>query len=189
MKAFARFLCVLSLTAICVACDGGGSQRQNSTPCVVGDTEGIYVYTLLGEAEPNNVISMANRIQVPGPDPFGKNVAILVAGRIHDTQDRVDTFALTASRTIGYFFKLCDSCYGATPTNRFGILDSLDTSIAYFDVLDAVGNILMSTKGKNSKENYLEMCVNRNTTIYIMLVATDTNNELQDYGFSGFETF
>jgi len=181
---------IFLLCILFAACDGGGSQRQNSTPCVVGDTEGRYVYTLLGEAEPNNVISMAYRIKVPGSDPFGKNVAIFVAGRVHDTQDRVDTIALTASRTIGYFFKLCDpSCNSAAPTNRFGILDSLDTSIAYFDVLDAVGNILMSTKARNSKANYLEMCVNRNTTIYIMVVATDTNNELLDYKITAFETF
>ena len=40
MKAFARFLCVLSLTAICVACGGGGGGAVSSPPPVINVSPG-----------------------------------------------------------------------------------------------------------------------------------------------------
>jgi hypothetical protein len=42
MKAFARFLCVLSLTAFCVACGGGGAASRPLSPVINASPGGIW---------------------------------------------------------------------------------------------------------------------------------------------------
>ena len=133
---------------------------------------------------------MAFGVIIPTPGPTtSDSVGLLINGNVHDTLDHVDTFSFTSSRTIKFFFKLCESsCNSGSGNDKNGNPDSLDISIAYFDVIDAAGNIMMSTQAKSSTENYIEMCVDGGVITYIKVVANDTMNAPQDYKITAFET-
>jgi hypothetical protein len=83
---------------------------------------------------------------------------------------------------------LCESsCNVAQGNDKNGNPDSLDISMAYFDVLDAAGNIMMSTQANDSTENYLELCVDGGVITYVMVAANNAMNAPQNYQMSIFE--
>ena len=133
---------------------------------------------------------MAYGVIIPTLGPTAHSVGLLIGGNIHDTLDRVDVFSFTSSRSIKFFFKLCESsCNSALGNDRDGNPDSLDNAIAYFDVLDAAGNIMMSTQANNSTDNYGEVCVDGGVITYIMVTANNTVTAPQDYRITAFEAF
>ena len=188
-----RFILVMCL--LLAACSGGSS--SGPTPpilppplsCTGTGLVDTTSFSLLSEVEPNDDISMAYGVTIPTPGPTtADSVGIAIGGNIHDTLDPVDTFSFTSSWSIKFFFKLCEStCNYASGNDRNGNPDSLDVSIAYFDVIDAAGNTMMSTQANNSTENYVEMCVDGGVITYIMVIANNTMNASQHYGISAFE--
>ena len=85
---------------------------------------------------------------------------------------------------------MCESiCNIASGNDKNGNPDSLDTSIAYFDVLDAAGRTMTSTRTNVSTENYAELCVDGGVITYIMVIATDTMNAPQEYKMTAIEAF
>ncbi len=151
---------------------------------------GNLVIQFATEVEPNDDIATAFGVIIPTPGPNVDSVGLLVNGNVHDALDRVDTISFTSSRTIKFFFKLCESsCNFASGNDKNGNPDSLDTSIAYFDVLDAAGRTMASTRTNVSTENYAELCVEGGVITYIMVIANDTMNTVQEYVIAATESF
>jgi len=185
---------ILIMCLLFAACGGGGGNNQPPHPVSCGPADdtafsGTQGFPIVSEVEPNDDTSMAYGVTIPTPAQSGDRVGILINGNLHDTLDDVDTFSFTSSRSKEFFFKLCESiCNSASGNDKDGNPDSLDISIAYFDVLDAAGNIMMSTQGNNSTENYVALCVDGGVITYIMVVANNTMNAPQDYVITAFET-
>jgi hypothetical protein len=140
------------------------------------------------EIEPNNDISTAFGVAIPSPTA-SQSVGLLVLGSVHDSLDPIDTIAFTSTRSIKFFIKLCeDSCNTASGNDKDGNPDSLDTSIAYFDVLDAAGMVMGSTRSNISTENYAELCIEGGVITYIQVIAGNTLNAAQGYRVSAMET-
>jgi len=180
---------VLCLCLSLQGCSNGNSNGGPPPPpaCDGAGFVGSIVFPIVTEVEPNNDISTAFGVSIPTPTS-DQSVGLLVIGSVHDSMDPVDTISFTSTRRIKYFVKLCeDSCNSGSGNDKNGNPDSLDTSIAFFDVLDASGNLMMSTQANNSTENYLELCVDGGVITYIMVVANDTMNALQEYKVTAFE--
>jgi hypothetical protein len=183
------FLFISMLVAACGGGSNGGSGPPPPASCAGTGPVGNIAFPLVSEVEPNDDISMAFGVTIPTPGSTADSVGIIISGNVHDTLDRVDTFSFTSSRTIKFFIKLCESfCNIASGNDSNGNPDSLDVSIAYFDVLDADGNIMTSTLANSSTENYAELCVDGGVITYIMVAANNTMNVLQDYRITVFET-
>jgi hypothetical protein len=180
-----------SLLLILAACGGDGSGGGGTLPPLECDGTGprsSIGFPIVTEIEPNNDISTAFGVVVPTPTA-SQSVGLLVLGSVHDTNDLVDTISFTSTRTIEYFVKLCeDSCNGGSGNDKDGNPDSLDTSVAYFDVLDASGMVIESTRTNISTENYTELCIEGGVITYIQVIANNTSNAPQDYRISAMET-
>ena len=182
---------------VCLAmssCSGGSGGNGLPPPppqsCAGTGPVGNLVFSFFViEVEPNDDIATAFGVPIPTPGPNIDSVGLLVNGNVHDTLDRVDTISFTSSRTIKFFFKLCESsCNIASANDKNGNPDSLDTSIAYFDVLDAAGRTMASTRINVSTENYAELCVEGGVITYIMVIANDTMNTVQEYVITAIES-
>ena len=186
---------ILFMCSLLTACSGGNDapppqQQPPPQSCVGTGPVGNLVFPIVTEVEPNDDIATAFGVTIPTPGPNADSVGLHVNGNVHDTIDRVDTISFTSSRTIEFFFKLCESsCNIASGNDKNGNPDSLDTSIAYFDVLDAAGRTMTSTRTNVSTENYAELCVDGGVITYIMVIATDTMNALQEYKMTAIEAF
>jgi hypothetical protein len=188
-----KIMLVLCLCLSFVGCSSGNSGSEPLPPPPVLSCNGTgprsgASFPIVGEVEPNNDISTAFGVTIPTPTA-DKSVGLLVIGSVHDSLDPIDTISFTSSRTIKFFIKLCeDSCNIAAGSDRDGNPDSLDTSIAYFDVLDAAGVIMASTGANNPTENYKELCIEGGVITYLMVNANDTLNAAQNYKISAMET-
>jgi hypothetical protein len=183
---------VLCLCLSMLGCSSGSSNGGPPPPppnCEgVGARDSIR-FPIVTEIEPNNDISNAFGVTVPTPTA-SESVGLLVLGSVHDSLDPIDTIAFTSTRTIKYFIKLCeDSCNGGSGNDKDSNPDSLDTSIAYFDVLDATGMIMGSSSTNISAENYTELCIEGGVISYIQILARNTLNAAQDYKITAMETF
>lgn len=143
----------------------------------------------LDEVEPNDDVSIAYAVNMPNPAAPEDFVGIIIEGTVHDTTDPTDIFAFALSRSRQVFFKLCESaCETLSYDDRFGNPDVLPAWIAYFDVLDAEGKKLLSTKGHNPAENYGDTCIHAGVVVHIAVQANDTLNQVQPYRISAIET-
>ncbi len=182
---------VLWLYLPLLGCSSGNSEGRPPPPPLVCDGVGARdssQFPIVGEVEPNNDISTAFGVAVPTPTA-SQSVGLLVLGNVHDTSDLVDTISFTSTRTIKYFVKLCeDSCNIGSGNDKDGNPDSLDISVAYFDVLDASWMVIGSTRTNVSTENYTELCIEGGVITYIQVIANNTLNAAQDYRISAMET-
>ena len=157
-----------------LACEGTGAVSSSRFPIVA-------------EVEPNNDLASAFGVVVPAPTA-SQSVGLLVLVNVNDSLDPVDTISFTSTRTIEYFVKLCeDRCNSAAPLNRDGNPDSLDTSIAYFDVLDSVGSVIGSTRTNAATDNYVGLCIPGGVITYLQIIARDTMSAPQDYKITAME--
>ena len=184
---------ILFMSSLFAACSSGNDPPPLQPPpppqsCAGTGPVSNIVFPIVSEVEPNDDIATAFGVTIPTPGPNADSVGLLVNGNVHDTLDRVDTISFTSSRTIKFFFKLCESsCNSGSGNDKNGNPDSLDTTIAYFDVLDAAGSIMTSTRTNVSTENYAELCVDGGVITYIMVIANDTMNAPQEYKITAFE--
>jgi hypothetical protein len=174
-----------------LGCSSGNSDGRPPPPPLVCDGVGArdsIQFPIVTEVEPNNDISTAFGVAVPTPTA-SQSVGLLILGSVHDTSDPVDTISFTSTRSIKYFVKLCEgSCNGGSGNDKDGNPDSLDTSIAYFDVMDASGMVIGSSLTNVSTENYTELCIEGGVITYIQVIANNTLNAAQDYRVSAMET-
>jgi hypothetical protein len=190
MRVTIYLLCLL--IAACSGGSGGNGPPVGPIACGPADDtvfSGSVSFPIPLEVEPNDDISMAYGVNMPTPAQPEDRVGVLIRGDVSDVIDGADIFAFTSSRSKQFFFKLCESiCNSGGGNDRNGIPDSLNTSIAYFSVLDAAGNVMMTTQANNPTENYGELCVDGGVITYIAVFANNTMNALQEYSLSAFET-
>jgi hypothetical protein len=183
---------------VLAACGGSGSGNGNgggTNPSTCGTTVPTSGSFRLGfgfvdEVEPNGDISTANPANLATLAVPEDRVGVIVQGDINDVTDLVDTFSFTSSRTIPFFFKLCEgSCNTHGGSDNEGNPDSLDVTIANFSVIDADGKVMLTTFGNNPSANYGEVCVEGGVITYIAVRADNTMSSDQEYRLSAFETF
>ncbi len=175
---------MLWLSFLALAACGGSSSAPPPEEDFFGPGLGIATGTVViqSEVEPNDSIAMADPVTVPTPSPTDDFVGFQVNGTINNLTDGVDTFSFTAARTRMYSIKLCPStCSG------IGRGGSLDVAIAYFDVLDQSGNVLLSSQGDNIVGNNREINIDAGVLYYIMVLAEDTMNAAQAYSLHAVE--
>ena len=175
---------MLLLSFLALAACGGSSSAPPPEDDFFGPTIGLATGTVViqGEVEPNDSIAMANPVIVPTPSPTDDFVGFQVNGTIKSLTDGVDTFSFTATRTREFSIKLC-----ASTCSGIGQGGSLDVVIAYFDVLDQSGNVLLSSQGDNVVGNYREINIDAGVLYYIMVLAEDTMNAAQTYSLLAVE--
>jgi hypothetical protein len=190
MRATIFLMCLLF--AACSGGSGGKGPPEGPIACGPADDtvySGRLSFPIVSEVEPNDDTSMAYGVNMPTPAQPGDRIGVLLGGNVSDVSDAADIFAFTSSRSKQFFFKLCEaSCNSGGGNDRNGNPDSLNTSIAYFSVLDAAGNEMMTTQANNPTANYGELCVDGGVITYIAVFANNTMSALQDYTLSAFET-
>jgi hypothetical protein len=143
--------CVYFFLLTLVGCGGGGGGNgppsSGDPPSIVG---GITLFvTGQREIEPNNSIASADAHTFPAHGANADYVGFSVTGGVNDTADLADYFVFTASRTHVFTIRMCPS--SCTP---FNTIDIIDTSVAYFEVLDQNGVLLLSSQGETVAGNF-----------------------------------
>jgi hypothetical protein len=170
---------LLALTLSCLtACGGSGGDstqppRDPSTPVIAPFT---VVLTARGEIEPNDSLAMADAHTFPAHGANADYVGFGVSGFVDDTLDPSDYFLFVASRAHDFVFRLCPSL--CTP---FGGISNIDTSVAYFELLDQDGTLLLSSQGDTVAGNLQEFSIDAGISYYLVVFAEDTGGASQSY--------
>ena len=179
---------LLSLLAL-TACSNGGGGGNSAPPGGTGVPPGggfatsfTVLVTLRSEVEPNDSIAVANALTMPIHSATADYVGTGALGDITELTDTADFFSFTAAREHEFTIKLCDSiCTG------FDASDTLDVSIAYFEVLDQSGTLLMSSQGDLAAGNFQTISIDAGVLYYLGVFPEDTVGASQDYVVSAVE--
>ena len=105
-----------------------------------------------------------------------------VIGGVNDANDSVDYFLFTASRAHVFTIQMCPfEGIGAPPCSPLGTGDEIDTSVAYFEVLDQNGVLLLSSQGDVALGNFQEISIDAGVPYYLGVFAEDTGGVEQRY--------
>ena len=182
MKAISRFVCLSMLAVYCGACGGGKSPQAvggSSPPLVDGYT--LHV-TARGEIEPNNSLAEADAHTMPAHGVDADYVGFGVIGTVNDTADPADYFVFAASRAHVFTIQMCPSInYNNLPCVPFNTDDIIDTSVAYFEVQDHIGVLLLSSQGDIAAGNFQEVSIDAGVAYYVAVFAEDTVGATQSY--------
>jgi len=170
-----------------VACGGASSpQSRAGSPPPIGVLITVEV-TLRSEIEPNNNLAAADAHTMPTHGPNADYVGFGVVGTVNDTGDPADYFVFTASRAHVFTIQLCQPWIisNATATNSsctpFDSSDAIDTSVAYFEILDQDGVLLLSSQGDTAAGNFQEISIDAGVAYYLAVFAEDTGGAAQGY--------
>lgn len=175
------------------ACQGGGTGVGSSTPppdagstppgpgstATSGSASGISAL-IHDEAEPNDTLANANVMGYPTRTGNASRVGWSVNASIDATGDAADHFVFSATVAHNYLVRLCPPsgtlCHGT---------DGLDSLTAYFDLLDASGNVLLSSR--DSGTNVRQWSIDAGVAYFVRVVAADTMGVPVAYSFQAFE--
>lgn len=175
-------LALVLLLMLC-ACGGGDDRgpvcRPTSPPFGTRPSASI---SFNFEVEPNDDLANANSQTLSTPRPNGGQVGFGVVGSLGDAMDAVDFFLFTAERAHEFDIELwasprliADACVPV-------IVDSLvDPSVAYFEVLDQNGALLLSSQGDTAAGNIQEIGIDAGIPYYVAIHAEDTLSVTQRY--------
>lgn len=162
-----------------VACGGGGGgdipQPPGGTFPPIG-IEFTVLVTARSEIEPNNSLAAADAQTLPAHGNNADYVGFGVFGTVNDTLDPTEYFLFTASRAHDFTIRLCSSM--CVP---FNAVDIIDTSVAYFEVLDQNGTLLLSSQGDISAGNIQSVGIDAGVVNYLAVFAEDTVGATQSY--------
>jgi len=174
-----RFLLFASLLAV-ASCSGsgGGGNRAPGPPDGGLPPAGFITVAITAqdEFEPNDDLNQAEPQTMPVPGGTADYVGFGVFGGVNDAIDIADFFLFTAHRDHVFTVEMCESF--CDPAGQGG---RIDTSVAYFEVLDQDGVLLMSSQGDISPGNYQEVTIIAGLPYYLVVYAEDTVGSLQDY--------
>jgi hypothetical protein len=128
------------------------------------------------EIEPNNSIATADAQTLPAHGANAAYVGFGVIGTVNDTTDPTDYLLFTASRAHEFTIRLCPSM--CIP---FGAVNIIDTSVAYFEVLDQNGTLLLSSQGDIAAGNFQDVSIDAGIVYYLAVFAEDTVGVTQSY--------
>lgn len=179
---------LLSFLWLAACSSGSGSSSQSNgdpdpgPPGPVADIIGTIAGQ--GEIEPNDSVGMALALIVPTPGPTDDFIGFVVDGNVTEQTDTRDTFAFSTTRSRTFSFQLCQpGCL--FPLNG----ESVDVSVAYFEILDQSGTLLASTQGDVGGDNYLEIYIDAGVLYHAMVRTEDTMSGTQSYSLIGIEIF
>ena len=176
---------VKTLLGICIlltaACSGGGGGGGNNPQPPDGPLppSGIFItvqITARTEFEPNDSLAIADAHTLPAHGANADYVGFGVFGGINDMADAADYFLFAASRDHDFTVQLCPSMCDPLGQGPF-----IDTSIAYVEVLDQNGTLLMSTQGDITAGNDQEVSIDAGVVYYLAVFAEDTGGTTQSY--------
>ena len=139
------------------------------------------------DVEPNNEISMANPVTFPAPLSPTQSVGFHVNGDYSNLSDGVDAFAMVANRPRTFMFQLCASSAGEE-CNQVFPEGRLDIDVAYLDVYDQGGMLLMTSQANTIDGNLLRMPVDAGVLYYVVVVAQNTGNSVRSYYLRVYES-
>jgi hypothetical protein len=162
------------LCLVFAACGGGG---QPGPPVDPGPIINDPAFNFVPEVEPNDDTSTATPLEIP--DNSGRTDIAAGLGSIHDTSDLIDTYSFTPNHSRRHFFQLCSNdCSLGTQ------IGNLDVTVANVDVLDASGNVLLSTARDSTTANEAWLAIDAGVLYYVMVIAGNTANSEQDYSIN-----
>jgi hypothetical protein len=171
----------LFVLATLAACDGSGSGSSRSSALPILGQYSVFV-TIRNEIEPNNDLAEANAYTLPDHNGNADYVGFGVKGSIDDTDDPADYFVFTTSRAHPFSIKLCPVIADGVPScGPIGTKELIDTSIAYFEVLDQDGVLLLSSQGDVSAGNSQEINLDAGAAYYLAVFADDTVDAARNY--------
>jgi len=177
--------CIYSFLLILAACGGGGGgnipQPPGGTLPPIGGTFTLLV-TARSETEPNNSLVEADALTLPTHGADADYVGFGVIGSVNDTADPADYFVFTASRAHVFTIQMCPSIIDNIPScSPFNTNDNIDTSVAYFEVLDQDGVLLLSSQGDIAAGNFQDVSIDAGVANYLAVFAEDTVGATQSY--------
>jgi hypothetical protein len=171
------FITMFAVSA-CGGSGGGGQDKQPEPP--QGPPPGGIVITVevtaLSEFEPNDSLAQAESQTMPVPGASADYVGFGVFGGVNDSIDAADYFLFTAHRDHVFTVQMCESF-----CDPVGQGQRIDTSVAYFEVLDQTGTLLMSSQGDISPGNYQEISITAGLVYYLVVFAEDTVSASEAY--------
>ena len=176
--------CIYTFLLILAACGGGGDGSSPRFPGGSPPIGGEITVRVTGrsEIEPNNSLAEADAHTMPAHGIDADYVGFAVLGAINDTADPEDYFVFTASRAHVFTIQMCPSIIdGYLPCNPFSTSDTIDTSVAYFEVQDQNGVLLLSSQGDTEAGNYQDVSINAGVAYYLAVFAEDTVGATQSY--------
>jgi hypothetical protein len=148
----------------------GGSSQNSSGIALLMNTE----------LEPNDTLSAANPVAYASRSDTITHVGWLARGSVSDSADAIDHFTFTAPVDHEYVMRLCPgaeaTCHSTT---------GLDTLTVFFDLLDADGNVLLSSQAA-ATNSYL-VAIDAGVVYYVRVTAADTLGEYVAYDLQAFE--
>ena len=167
---------LLLLTGLALtACGGGDSQSPGLMLPPIGGAFSVFV-TARSEIEPNDSIATANAQTLPAHGANADFVGFGVTGTVDDVLDPMDFSSFAASRKHDFSIRLCPSI-----CTQFDAISTIDTSIAYFEVLDQSGVLLLSSQGDIAAGNNQEVSIEAGPIYYLAVFAEDTAGAAQNY--------
>ena len=166
-----------------VACGGGGGGNSQSSGGLppVGTVITVEV-TIRDEIEPNDSLALADAHTLPTHGANADYVGFGVIGDVNDTDDSADYFIFTASRAHVFTVQMCEFvAIGVPPCSPLGASEIIDTSIAYFEVLDQNGVLLLSSQGDVALGNFQEISIDAGIPYYLAVFAEDTVGVAESY--------
>lgn len=171
----------LLILAVLAACGGSGSGSS-------GGPGGLFLggfsvsVTVRNEVEPNDSLAAANAYTLPVRTSDTNYVGFGVKGSVDDAIDPADYFVFTPSRAHAFTIELCPVGTGPVPScGPVRTTELIDTSVAYFEVLDQDGVLLLSSQGDIATGNSQEISLEAGIAYYLGVFAEDTVGEGKDY--------
>ena len=159
-----------------VACGGGGGGGNSQPP------GGSSHVTGSPEIEPNNSLATADARTMPTHGPNADYVGFGVSGAVNDAADPADYFVFTASRAHVFTIQMCPSfLVGDRPCSPLNTTGIIDTSVAYFEILDQNGVLLLSSQGDIAAGNFQDVSIDAGVANYLVVFAEDTVGATQSY--------
>ena len=164
------------------ACGGGGGGGNNSSGGLPPGGVITVDISIRDEIEPNDSLAMADAHTLPPVGAGTDYVGFGVIGGVNDANDSADYFLFTASRAHVFTIQMCPfEGIGAPPCSPLGTGDEIDTSVAYFEVLDQNGVLLLSSQGDVALGNFQEISIDAGVPYYLGVFAEDTGGVEQRY--------
>ena len=174
---FDLILLVLALLFLSACGGGGGGQPpSDSLPPIIG--EFTMIVTASMEIEPNDSLVMADARTFPAHGANADYVGFGVSGSVDETLDPSDYFLFVAPRTHVLTIRMCSSF-----CSPFNGVSNIDTAVAYFELLDQDGTLLLSSQGDNVAGNLQEFSIDAGVNYYLAVFAEDTGGTTLSYYF------
>lgn len=174
---------ITAFLTLLAACGENGDGSNSQPPNGLLPPNGVALrVTTRSEFEPNNSLAEADTHTFPYHDQRADYVGFGVIGAVDDTIDQADFFVFTPSRAHTFTIQMCSYVVGDLPScGSFSGAAMIDTSVAYFEIQDQDGVLLLSSQGDFAAGNVQEIDLNAGVAYYLAVFAEDTVGTDENY--------